>query len=260
MEPPLCELNPGLGRTHPGFGVLRPVWRIRTTWTDSTIPPLLGSWCRAPFTSQHRRQDPPRCQPCVRRWDDLPHLGASATAVYLKVGPFNGATVEDEAFRLVNNGRGVWSGFVPGAADGTEYKFYIVGTGSKGYKRDPYARELSLSPPFPKSNCVVRRPDGYPWHDQDFQMPAFRDLVVYQFHIGVYYAADSSGNDARRKRPGTFLDVVDRLEYLADLGVNAIEPLPVIEFPTTTSQGYNYTDYFSPEMDYTLPPAPTSSG
>ena len=77
-------------------------------------------------------------------------------------------------------------------------------------------------------------------------MPAFRDLVVYQFHIGVYYAVDGSGNDARRQRSGTFLDVVDRLEYLADLGVNAIEPLPVVEFPTTTSEGYNYTDYFSP--------------
>jgi 1,4-alpha-glucan branching enzyme len=166
----------------------------------------------------------------------------SATAVYL-VGPFNGWTVEDEAFRLVNNGQGVWSGFAAGAVDGTEYKFYVVGTGSKGYKRDPYARELTLSPPFPNSNCVVRGPDSYPWNDQGFQMPAFRDLVVYQFHIGVYYAADGSGNDARRQRPGTFLDVVDRLEYLADLGINAIEPLPVIEFPTTTSEGYNYTDY-----------------
>jgi 1,4-alpha-glucan branching enzyme len=79
-------------------------------------------------------------------------------------------------------------------------------------------------------------------------------LVVYQFHMGVYYAVD--GNDARRTRPGTFLDVVDRLEYLVDLGINAIEPLPVIEFPTTTSEGYNYTGYFSPEMDYTLPPGP----
>ena len=84
----------------------------------------------------------------------------------------------------------------------------------------------------------------------------FSDLIVYQFHIGVYYAVDSAGNDARTKRPGTFLDVVDRLEYLVDLGVNAIEPLPVIEFPSTTSEGYNYTDYFSPEMDYTLPPGP----
>jgi 1,4-alpha-glucan branching enzyme len=179
----------------------------------------------------------------------------AATAVYL-VGPFNGWTVEDEPFRMVKDGQGIWSGFVPGVGDGTEYKFYVVGTGSKGYKRDPFARELSLVPPFPNSNCVVRDPGDYPWHDQDFRMPEFRDLVVYQFHIGVYYAADGAGNDARRKRAGTFLDVVDRLEYLVDLGVNAIEPLPVIEFPTSTSEGYNYTDYFSPEMAYTLPLGP----
>ena len=183
----------------------------------------------------------------------------AATAVYV-VGDFNGWKVQDEAFRLVKNGAGVWSGFVPKARDGTEYKFYIVGTGSKGFKRDPLARELSIVPPFPHSNCVVRRPDDYPWHDQDFQMPEFHDLVVYQLHIGVYYAADSAGKDARRKRPGTFLDVVDRLEYLVDLGINAIEPLPVIEFPTSTSEGYNYTDYFSPEMEYTLAPAPIWHG
>jgi 1,4-alpha-glucan branching enzyme len=179
----------------------------------------------------------------------------TATAVYL-VGSFNGWKVADEDFRLVSDGSGVWSGFVPGAADGSEYKFYVVGTGSTGYKRDPYARELSLDPPFPDSNCVVRNPVDYPWHDQDFLMPEFRDLVIYQFHVGVYYAVDGAGNDARKKRPGTFLDVVDRLEYLVDLGVNAIEPLPLIEFPTTTSEGYNYTDYFSPEMEYTLPPGP----
>jgi 1,4-alpha-glucan branching enzyme len=179
----------------------------------------------------------------------------NATAAYL-VGDFNAWKVEDEAFRLVNNGSGVWSGFVPTAGDGTEYKFYIIGTGSKGAKRDPHARELSLVPQFPHSNCIVRKPDDYPWHDQDYRMPEFRDLIVYQFHIGVYYAEDGAGNDLRRKRSGTFLDAVGRLEYLVELGVNAIEPLPVIEFPTSTSEGYNYTDYFSPEMDYTLPPGP----
>jgi 1,4-alpha-glucan branching enzyme len=179
----------------------------------------------------------------------------AATAVYV-LGQFNNWKIEDPGFLLVKNSAGVWSGFVPNAGDGTEYKFWVAGTGSTGFKRDPYARELSLDPPFPSSNCVVRDPAQYPWHDQGFQMPEFPDLIVYQFHIGVYYAADSAGNDARANRPGTFLDVVDRLEYLVDLGINAIEPLPVIEFPTTTSMGYNYTDYFSPEMDYTLPPGP----
>jgi 1,4-alpha-glucan branching enzyme len=179
----------------------------------------------------------------------------NASAVYL-AGSFNAWTIKDEAFRMVKNGLGVWSGFVPTATDGAEYKFYIIGPASEGFKRDPYARELTRNPSFPNSNSVVRDPDAYPWHDQVFRMPEFRDLVIYQFHIGVYYAADTTGNDARRTRPGTFLDVVDRLEYLVELGVNAIEPLPVIEFPTSTSEGYNYTDYFSPEMDYTLPLGP----
>ena len=48
--------------------------------------------------------------------------------------------------------------------------------------------------------------------------------------------------------------MIDRLEYLVDLGVNAIEPLPVVEFPTETSEGYNGTDYYSPEIDVHDPP------
>ncbi len=105
--------------------------------------------------------------------------------------------------------------------DGAQYKFYIKGIGSTGYKRDPYARELTLNPPFPRSNCLVRRPDSYPWHDQGFQMPAFNDLIIYQFHIGTYYGTDAQGNDDRQRRMCTFLDVIDRLEYLVDLGVSA---------------------------------------
>ena len=81
-------------------------------------------------------------------------------------------------------------------------------------------------------------------------MPAFNDLIIYQFHIGTYYGTDSLGNDIRPSRVCTFLDVLDRLEYLVDLGINALEPLPVVEFPTETSMGYNGTDYFSPEMEY----------
>src|SRR5262249_9083249 len=45
------------------------------------------------------------------------------------------------------------------------------------------------------------------------------------------------------------------IPYLVDLGVNAIEPLPIVEFATEHSLGYNGTDYFSPEMDYAVGPA-----
>jgi 1,4-alpha-glucan branching enzyme len=168
-------------------------------------------------------------------------------------GDFNGWT-QQASGQLVNNGQGYWTGFIPGLNDGDQYKFYIKGVGSTGYKRDPYARELTLNPNFPQSNCVIRSSESYPWHDRGFQMAAFNDLIIYQFHIGTYYGTDARGNDERRSRMCTFLDIIDRLEYLADLGVSAIEPLPVVEFPSETSEGYNGVDYYSPEMAYTIPP------
>src|SRR5437867_10697624 len=60
----------------------------------------------------------------------------------------------EEPNRLVRDPRGYWAGYIPGIHDGTHYKFYVVGTGSRSYKRDPYARELAGALPHPK--CVVR--------------------------------------------------------------------------------------------------------
>ncbi len=154
------------------------------------------------------------------------------------------------ADELVKDPRtGHWTGFLPGVTDGTLYRFFVVGPGGSGLKRDPWARELECSG-FPDCDCVVRGPNSYPWHDQKFIPPAFSDLVVYQFHIGVFFARDNMGNDIRLNRVSKFLDVLDRIEYLADLGVNALQPLPLVEFRTQSSLGYNSTDLFSPEMDY----------
>ena len=108
--------------------------------------------------------------------------------------------------------------------DGDLYRFYVVGTGSEGFKRDPYARELEFNG-YPDCNCIVRDPGTYAWHDAGFRPPAFSDLIIYQFHIGVFFAQDSAGTDIRRHRICKILDVVDRIEYFADLGVNAVMPL-----------------------------------
>ena len=67
---------------------------------------------------------------------------------------------------------------------------------------------------------------------------------MYQFHVGTWYGPNREGRVAK------FLDVLDRIEYLVDLGVNAIEPLPIVEYSTPRSLGYNGSDLFSPEMDY----------
>jgi 1,4-alpha-glucan branching enzyme len=153
--------------------------------------------------------------------------------------------------KLVRDEEGFWSGFLPGLADGWQYRFWTKGPAGEGYKRDPRARELSLEG-YPDCHCIVRD-HTYPWHDAAFRPPAFNDLIIYQLHVGVFYA-QRGATDIRKNRVSKFLDVIDRIEYLASLGVNAIQLLPVVEWQGMTSRGYNNTDLFSPEMDYCVPP------
>src|SRR5690606_7030969 len=145
----------------------------------------------------------------------------------------------NESNRLVPIGGGSWAGFVPGAAEHQTYKYYLVGEGSSGFKRDPYARELD--PSF--TVCIIRSPD-FPWRASGWRTPPFHQFVIYQMHVGAFFAPHWDA------KAGTFLDVIDKLEYLVDLGVTAVQLLPVVEFPSTFSLGYNGTDYFSPEMDF----------
>ena len=145
-----------------------------------------------------------------------------------------------------------WTGFFPGVQDGSKYCFWVRGPGGSGAKRDPRARELEPNS-VQDTDCIVRARDSYPWHDHGFAPPHFNDLVVYQLHIGVFRAVDAAGSDRRLGRVSKYLDAIERVHYLADLGVNAIQPLLFVEFWTTSSQGYNGTDIFSPERDYGVP-------
>jgi 1,4-alpha-glucan branching enzyme len=179
----------------------------------------------------------------------------SAKEVYVVLRDFdvqapNGWKKNDHDL-LVKDAAGYWAGFFPGVVDGAEYRFWVVGHGGEGFKRDPYARELHMHG-YPNCNCIARDPNAYPWHDQGFHPPAFNDLIIYQFHIGVFFAEDNQGRDLRPGRVSKYLDAVDRIKYLANLGVNAIMPLPFVEFQGENSLGYNGTDLFSPEMDYAV--------
>lgn len=167
----------------------------------------------------------------------------AAEKVYL-IGEFN-HWMPDDRWLLQGGGGAHWTGFLPGVRDGALYKFWVRGKGSAGPKRDPYARELENT--WPNPACIVRAANTYPWQDWTWRTPAFNDLIVYQFHVGTFFGPD------REHRVAKFLDVADRIEYLADLGVNAIEPLPIIEYSTPRSMGYNGSDLFSPEMDYQVP-------
>ncbi len=65
------------------------------------------------------------------------------------------------------------------------------------------------------------------------------DLVIYELHVGALGFG--------KNRPGNFQDAMDLLDYLEDLGINAIELLPIAEFAGWAQWGYGTSHYFAPE-------------
>ena len=167
----------------------------------------------------------------------------NAKAVHV-LGDFNGR-VRDDRSLLTRDAQGHWRGFFPGVRDRHRYMFHVTGEGSAGLKRDPFARELET--PFP-GECIVRRPD-FPWHETGFVTPGFEDFVIYQLHVGTFFAPNVP------RKGGTFLDVARKIPHLSELGATALQLMPIQEFQTAFSLGYNGTDYFSPEMDFAVPDA-----
>jgi 1,4-alpha-glucan branching enzyme len=157
--------------------------------------------------------------------------------------------VPSKSDQLFNLGDNTWAAFVPGVGDGEPYRLWVVGNAAAGLKRDPRARELGVSPPYPNCDCIVRSPEAFPWHDQGFRASAFNDYILYQLHVGSFFRVDAAGNDQRRLI-GRFLDILGRVDYLRSLGINGLQLLPIQEFPTETSLGYNNLDFYSPEMAY----------
>ena len=163
-----------------------------------------------------------------------PHADAVAVT-----GTFNGW--DPAAHPLVReNPEGYWYGDVPAAKVGDEYRFHITSPYGAFSRIDPYAREVTNS----VGNGVVQDP-GFDWGDDFFPAPNWNELVIYELHVGTF-------NDATpdEDKPATFDDVVRRFDHLRRLGVNAIQVMPVAEFPGDRSWGYNPSHLFAVESAY----------
>jgi maltooligosyltrehalose trehalohydrolase len=79
---------------------------------------------------------------------------------------------------------------------------------------------------------------GFAWSDQDWRAPGLGELVIYELHVGTFTPE------------GTFDGVASRLDYLAGLGVNAIELMPVAEFAGDRGWGYDGVDLYAPHHAY----------
>lgn len=129
---------------------------------------------------------------------------------------------------------------------------YHIGRDLKGRAGDVYGYRLNGGPllPDPASRgqlhdahgrSMVVDPDAYQWTDGEWKRPPFRDLVIYEIHVGTF------------THEGTFAAAAERLEYLQSLGITAIELMPVADFPGSRNWGYDGVLIYAPERCYGTP-------
>eukprot|EP00002_Diphylleia_rotans_P017023 TRINITY_DN3304_c0_g1_i14.p1 TRINITY_DN3304_c0_g1~~TRINITY_DN3304_c0_g1_i14.p1 ORF type:complete len:771 (+),score=116.59 TRINITY_DN3304_c0_g1_i14:44-2356(+) len=135
---------------------------------------------------------------------------------------------------------GYWCLNVPGVMIGSRYYYSI------NYKNSVRRRLDTRSYTIERSNnedfSLVHNP-YFDWDRATYQTLIQKsDLVIYELHIGTFYKQLSSR--------GNFMDASRKLDYLKELGVNAIEIMPINECKEVPSWGYNPESYFAIETLY----------
>ena len=140
---------------------------------------------------------------------------------------------------LLSEKNGYWFAKVSEAKTGDEYRYLIQGPNGVLSRIDPYARMVTNS----VGNGVIYDAKIFDWGDHEFHMATGNELVIYEMHIGTFNVKENG-------RPGTFDSAIEKLPYLNELGINAIEVMPVMEFPGDFSCGYNPSQPFAIKSIY----------
>jgi maltooligosyltrehalose trehalohydrolase len=131
---------------------------------------------------------------------------------------------------MESEGHGTWVATVPAAA-GDDYAYIIDGVRLP----DPHTR---FQPEGLRGPSRVVDPAAWTWGDQGWDGVALEDLVVYELHVGTFTA------------DGTFDAVIPHLPELAELGVTAIELLPIADFPGRRGWGYDGVYFWAAHEAY----------
>ncbi|HEY8994323.1 MAG TPA: malto-oligosyltrehalose trehalohydrolase [Lacunisphaera sp.] len=134
---------------------------------------------------------------------------------------------------LTAEGGGYYSGWVEGAGSGNRYRFRL----DHGSFPDPASR---LQPEGPHGPSEIVASD-FPWTDQAWLGRSPRELVLYEMHLGTF------------TREGTWRAAMEQLPELAELGITAIELMPIAEMPGQFGWGYDGVNLFAPTRLYGSP-------
>ena len=186
----------------------------------------------------------------------------------------------------VNRTYHYWHVFVPGVAAGQVYGYRIAGPfdPANGLRFDP--RKVLLDPygkcvavPKARSRSAAREPGdnvdtalksvvvdpaAYDWEGDTPPGRPFAKTIIYEMHVGGFTRHPSSGV-APEKR-GTFAGLIEKIPYLQDLGISAVELLPVYAFDEQDGPpglvnywGYQPLSFFAPHPGYSSRRDPTAA-
>jgi maltooligosyltrehalose trehalohydrolase len=126
------------------------------------------------------------------------------------------------------------SGVFAGRAEAKAGDRYCYVIGGKCLP-DPVSRYL---PDGIHGSTQIVDPEAFRWNDEDWQGTPLHEYVIYELHVGTFSQA------------GTFDGVIDKLEYLRDLGITAIELMPVAAFPGKRNWGYDGVSLYAVQESY----------
>ncbi|NEP01049.1 MAG: glycogen debranching protein GlgX [Symploca sp. SIO2E9] len=170
-----------------------------------------------------------------------------------------------------------WHVFVPGIGAGQIYGYRVYGPfdPEQGYRfdgtkllLDPYARAVVNSENYsrqaatcPGDNCtqalkgVVVDPSSYDWEEDAHPCIPYSVTVIYEMHVGGFTRNPNSGVSPELR--GTYAGIVEKIPYLKELGITAVELLPVHQFDEKDVQpdyvnywGYSTVAFFAPHNGY----------
>lgn len=172
--------------------------------------------------------------------DKIPtkRLGATpvtANETYFRVwAPLRNSTVVEihnkdttSQCELTRDTEGYFSGTLANVHPGTRYQYCLDHTVTRP---DPTSR---YQPEGVHGVSQIIDPANFPWTDQNWRGVKKQDLIIYELHVGSFTQA------------GTFRAAIESLPELLDLGVTAIELMPVAQSPGQWNWGYDGVDLFA---------------
>ena len=142
--------------------------------------------------------------------------------------------LEGEANPMQRDEKGIFH-LATEATPGTRYRYKING-GTE--VPDPASRR---QPEDVHGPSEVVDPRAFDWTDDDWKGRPWHETVLYELHVGAF------------SPEGTFAGVRERLDYLVDLGVTAIELMPLSDFPGGRNWGYDGVLPYAPDSSYGTP-------